>query len=247
MSYKYLSDKNNEAILNYSRQLPLPVSLPDDETFASFYTGKNQLLVEALNIALSGEGFQLIYFWSNPFAGKTHLLHASCSELANQSKTVCYIPLEQYESFSHEVLDGLEYYDLVCLDNIDAIEGNQLWEEAIFDLFNRLYEKQQTCLLITSHSAPMQIGFSLADLVSRLAWGQVYQVIELSDEDKLLALQLRARLRGFEMSDEVAIFLLKRLNRDMRSLCMALEKLDIATITEKRKLTIPFVKEVLSL
>lgn len=167
--------------------------------------------------------------------------------MANRNKTVCYIPLAQYITFSPEILDGLEYCDLVCLDDIDAVKGIAAWEEAIFYLFNRLYEKKRTCLLITGNLPPAQLGLSLPDLGSRLSWGQVYQLTELDDVDKLAALQLRARLRGFEISDEVGLFLLKRLDRDMRSLFTILEKLDIATITEKRKLTIPFVKEVLKL
>ena len=61
------------------------------------------------------------------------------------------------------------------------------------------------------------------------------------------ALQLRARLRGFEMPEDVCRFLLKRLDREMRSLFMTLDQLDHASITAQRKLTIPFVKEILKL
>ena len=69
----------------------------------------------------------------------------------------------------------------------------------------------------------------------------------LSDEDKLQALQLRARLRGFELPEDVGRFLLKRLDREMRTLFMTLDQLDRASITAQRKLTIPFVKEILKL
>lgn len=236
-----------EVILINSQQLPLPVSLPDDETFASFYVGQNQLLLDTLIGALNCQGFNLVYFWSAGAAGRTHLLHAACSEMANKMKTAYYVPLDQFTTFSPEILDGLEQYDLVCLDNIDAIKTNNQWEEAIFDLFNRLYERQQTCFFVTANLPPANLGLQLPDLTSRLTWGQVYQLSNLQDEEKLAALQLRANLRGFEINQDVGLFLLKRLNRDMRSLFTILEKLDIATITKKRKITIPFVKEILSL
>ena len=48
------------------------------------------------------------------------------------------------------------------------------------------------------------------------------------------------------MPEDVCRFLLKRLDREMRSLFMTLDQLDHASITAQRKLTIPFVKEILS-
>ncbi|MBA1845318.1 DnaA regulatory inactivator Hda, partial [Escherichia coli] len=55
------------------------------------------------------------------------------------------------------------------------------------------------------------------------------------------------RLRGFELPEDVGRFLLKRLDREMRTLFMTLDQLDRASITAQRKLTIPFVKEILKL
>jgi arsenate reductase (glutaredoxin) len=94
---------------------------------------------------------------------------------------------------------------------------------------------------------PRQLNLGLPDLASRLDWGQIYKLQPLSDEDKLQALQLRARLRGFELPEDVGRFLLKRLDREMRTLFMTLDQLDRASITAQRKLTIPFVKEILKL
>ena len=225
----------------------LPVSLPDTETFASFYTGYNELLINNLRAVLNKSGFHCLYFWANASSGRTHLLHAACHDLSLSNKLISYIPLEQHLLLTPDILFGLENYDLVCLDNIDQIAGYLQWEEAIFDLFNRLLENSQAKLLITGNNSPKQIPFNLPDLASRLEWGQVYQLNELTDEDKLSALQLRAKLRGFDLSTEVGLFLLKRVERDMRSLFDMLNKLDKATIAEQRKLTIPFIKTVFNL
>lgn len=125
--------------------------------------------------------------------------------------------------------------------------GDELWEMAIFDLYNRILESGKTRLLITGDRPPRQLNLGLPDLASRLDWGQIYKLQPLSDEDKLQALQLRARLRGFELPEDVGRFLLKRLDREMRTLFMTLDQLDRASITAQRKLTIPFVKEILKL
>lgn len=222
--------------------MPLPFILPNNETFDSFYVGNNQLLFESLQTLLDKEGFSVFYIWSASAAGRTHLLHASC-----QNKLASYIPLKQHVLLVPEILQGLDNYDLVCLDDIDAIAGHRDWEEAIFDLFNRLTEKNVSKLLITASAPPKQVPFILPDLVSRLTWGQVYQLKELSDEEKLKALQLRAKLSGFELSTEVGLFLLKRVNRDMRTLFSLMEEFEVATLAQQRKLTIPFIKHILDL
>ncbi|XKM14646.1 DnaA inactivator Hda [Orbaceae bacterium ac157xtp] len=229
------------------QQLTLPISLPDSETFASFYTGDNLLLVNYLKEILNKSGFYSLYYWSKVSAGRTHLLYAACYELSLSNKPICYIPLNQYKIFTPEILLGLEQYDLVCLDDVDKIVGNKIWEEAIFDLFNRLMENNKTKLLITGNASPKQLNFTLPDLASRLEWGQVYQLKELNDDEKLKALQLRASLKGFDLPTEVGHFLLKRVDREMRTLYPLLEQLDKATITEQRKLTIPFIKTIFKL
>ncbi|WP_071998587.1 DnaA inactivator Hda [Escherichia coli] len=258
--------------MNTPAQLSLPLYLPDDETFASFWPGDNSSLLAALQNVLRQEHSGYIYLWAREGAGRSHLLHAACAELSQRGDAVGYVPLDKRTWFVPEVLDGMEHLSLVCIDNIECIAGDELWEMAIFDLYNRILESGKTRLLITgdrpprqlnlglpdlasrldwgqitSDRPPRQLNLGLPDLASRLDWGQIYKLQPLSDEDKLQALQLRARLRGFELPEDVGRFLLKRLDREMRTLFMTLDQLDRASITAQRKLTIPFVKEILKL
>lgn len=207
--------------------------------------GENQLIVDSFANVLAEAGFNAFYIWSAHSAGRTHLLHA-----ANQyerGKLTSYIPLKQYYHLAPDILLGLDDYDVVCLDDIHCIAGDLAWEEAIFDLFNKLTEKNRSKLIITANVPPKQIPFVLPDLSSRLGWGQVYQLKALNDEDKLKALQLRAQLRGFELPTEVGLFLLKRVNRDTRTLFSLLDKFETATLIQQRKLTIPFIKSILNI
>ncbi|WP_283648002.1 DnaA inactivator Hda [Hafnia paralvei] len=234
-------------LLNTPAQLSLPLYLPDDETFASFYSGENSSLLAALQGALQQEHGTYIYFWSREGGGRSHLLHAACAELSQRGEAVGYVPLDKRAYFVPEVLDGMEQLSLVCIDNIECIAGEEEWEMAMFNLYNRILETGRTRLLITGDRPPRQLNLRLPDLASRLDWGQIYKLQPLGDEDKLLALQLRSKLRGFELPEDVGRFLLKRLDREMRTLFMTLDQLDRASITAQRKLTIPFVKEILSL
>lgn len=238
---------NSEVLLNTPAQLSLPLYLPDDETFASFWPGENPSLIAALRCALQQEHGSYLYFWSREGGGRSHLLHAACAELSARGEAVGYVPLDKRTWFVPEVLDGMEQLALVCIDNIECIAGDELWEMALFDLYNRILETGRTRLLITGDRPPRQLNLKLPDLASRLDWGQIYRLQPLSDDDKLQALQLRARLRGFELPEDVGRFLLKRLDREMRTLFMTLDRLDHASISAQRKLTIPFVKEALEL
>ncbi|WP_034916335.1 MULTISPECIES: DnaA inactivator Hda [Erwinia] len=234
-------------LLNTPAQLSLPLYLPDDETFASFWPGENPSLLAALQGALHQQHGSYLYFWSREGGGRSHLLHAACAELSARGEAVGYVPLDKRTWFVPEVLDGMEQLALVCIDNIECIAGDDPWEMAIFDLYNRILESGRTRLLITGDRPPRQLNLTLADLASRLDWGQIYRLHPLSDDDKVQALQLRAKLRGFELPEDVGRFLLKRVDREMRQLFATLDQLDRASISAQRKLTIPFVKEALAL
>lgn len=237
----------NEVFLNTPSQLSLPLYLPDDETFASFYPGENTSLLAALQSMLAQEHGSYLYFWSRKGGGRSHLLHAACAELSKRNQAVGYVPLDKRTWFVPEVMDGMEQLALVTIDNIECIRGDEPWEMAVFNLYNRIQETGRTRLIISGNCPPRQLNLNLPDLASRLDWGQIYRLQPLSDEDKGNALQLRARLRGFELPEDVSRFLLKRLERDMRTLSETLDQLDHASIRAQRKLTIPFVKEILGL
>ncbi len=223
-------------------QLALGVSLQDDATFDNFHFATDQQAVQALKaFSQSALDEPYIYLWGSAGSGRSHLLQASCHELQQQSGLAFYLPLSEVVDYGPAVLEGLDDFDLVCLDDIEAIAGREDWELALFHLFNRLRDSGRK-LLVSADQAPAQLPLQLADLASRLSWGLIYQLQGLSDEDKLAALKLRAKRRGFELTDEVAQYILHRSPRDMRELFVVLERLDRASLSAQRKVTIPFVK-----
>jgi DnaA family protein len=230
-------------------QLTLSVQLPDDETFASFQSESNEIVVQQVRHFLDhmkddNKQVHSLYLFGLTGVGKSHLLHASCAYADTLGITSLCLSFSELTQLSVDVLDGLENIDLVCLDDIQLIAGNKKWQQGVFDLYNRMVE-QNKCLIITGDQSAAQLNISLPDLVSRLSWGLTEQLKPLSDNEKSFALQYRAQQRGLTMSDEVASFLINRLSRDMTSLIAALEQLDQASIREQRRITIPFIKDVL--
>jgi len=230
-------------------QLALSVQLPDDETFTSYKSITNHGITTQLKSFIEQSQLNQInsfYLFGLPAVGKSHLLHACSAHASQLSKSsVCLSCLELIK-LPVEVLDGLENIDIICLDDIHLIAGNTLWQQAVFDLYNRVVEHDK-CLIITGAENISQLGISLPDLVSRLSWGYSEQMKELKDSEKTIALQYRANQRGLMLADDVVAFLLSRLSRDMNSLIKVLDTLDKASIREQRKITIPFIKDVLEI
>lgn len=227
--------------MNAIAQLPLAVQLPADETFATYEPGTNVQLLEVLRQQQQG----MVYLWGRNGVGKSHLLHALC---AQTDQPLMYLPLAELKNtVQPQVLQGLEQYSLLCLDDIDAVVADTLWCVELFALFNRVRDANHGLLVITAKHAPAALNVAIADVHSRLQWGLTLQVKPLTDEHKAIALQTRAKNLGLSLSEETAQFMVQRLGRDMRSLMRCLTTLDSASIAAKRRLTIPFVKDVLAI
>ncbi len=216
---------------------------PAHMTFANFYGGQNQNVVDYLEQALLTQK-NSVYLWGSHGCGLTHLLHALCETASQQQKTTMYVPLKDASLYTPEILANVEQVDILCLDDIDAVIGQTLWEEALFDAYNRIRDNH-TIWVCTAKSSVRGLNCTLADLQSRLSWGEVFHIELLSEEERTVVLQLRAKERGMIVSDEVIHFLLNHYQRDLGALLLLLEKLDSASLAEKKRLTIPFVKEVL--
>ncbi len=222
-----------------THQLPLGITLRDNAAFENYFSGGNGEALFALQQCAEGMGEQFIYLWGAQGTGKSHLLQAVCKTAGG----AVYLPLSEKESMTPEMLDGLETMDIVCIDDIDRIAGDEVWETQIFNLFNRIRDTGHR-LIISGSAKPTDVKINLPDLVSRLAWGLTLHLQQLNDDDKLSALQLRAGKRGFDLPDNVGRYLLNHNTRDLSSLFDLLDHLDEASLAAQRKLTIPFVKEV---
>ncbi|WP_413702134.1 DnaA ATPase domain-containing protein [Psychromonas sp. KJ10-10] len=121
----------------------LALKFPDDETFASFYPGQNATLITQLKNSVVGAGEPVLYMWGEAGSGRSHLLHALCSEVDERGDSVAYIPLHHHQGMSLDIFENMENMTLLCIDNIDAIAGNDQWEKALFDFYNRWVDSKE--------------------------------------------------------------------------------------------------------
>lgn len=217
-------------------QLPLALRLRPASSLDSFVAGDNAALLAALSTAPLSPGPW--FLWGEPGVGRTHLLEGC---VRAHAAAACLLPASELAGLSPAVLDGLEQYPVLAIDDIDVLAGQRQWEEGLFHLYNRQREAGGA-LLFSAAAPPAECGFGLPDLVSRLAAGGVWRVRPLEDAGLVALVQGRGQAMGLEVSDEVARYLVSRSTRSAPALVALLEQLDRLALSRQRRLTVPFIR-----
>jgi DnaA family protein len=225
-------------------QLPLALALPDHARFETFVAGANRSALEHVRAVAAGEPDKL-WLFGPAASGKTHLLQAACCSAALAGKRAMYLALREEFATEPTILGGLENLDLLALDRVEQAAGEEAWERELFVLLTELAARR-TGLIVAARTPPAASGFRLRDLASRAAGMVSYRLAPLDDRDRLDALLARAAERGLEIDEGAAEYLLNRVDRDMAALGRWLERLDHASLAEQRKVTIPFIRELLA-
>lgn len=225
------------------RQLPLGVRLRDRAEFASYVGATNPEGVRHLVAVADGEQTGAVWLHGPSGAGKTHLLQATCARAARRVRSG-YVPVMQFQRADPSVLTEWRDLDCLCIDDVGWIAGKPAWERALFSLY-RDFDERGAPLIVAANEAPADLAWTLKDIGSRWSASHIFRLQELDEAGRLEALQLRARLRGMDLPDETIRYLQRRYPRDMQTLYNLLDTLDDAALSAQRRLTVPFVREVL--
>lgn len=205
-----------------------PVATP---TFENFICGRNAELLAALKAASLGS-HSCIYLWGAPGSGRTHLLQAAVSGAREHGLHASYFASSARIDWRHANCA------LTAIDDIGLLD-----EEAQLSLLS-LYLREAPGVLIASGSLPPAHLALRRDLATRLGSGLVYQVHAIDDQEKSTALRAHAAKRGFALSDEVLSHLLNHGRRDLPWLLAMVNALDRYSLSAKRTVTVPLLKEL---
>jgi len=225
-------------------QLPLQFEFQSNQKFNTFYPADNQEVITHLKNILINDDL-LTFLWGEPATGKTHLLQATSLESSALDQSTFYFSLNKLTLPSADMLNGLESFDLVCFDNIEQISGNDEWEQAFFNFFN-CHRDANKRLLLSASCPPKFLDMQLPDLKTRMAWGLTLKLAPLNEQQQLQALIYKAHELGFEVPLNVGRFLMTHYARDLPSIWSLLQQIEQATLAAQRKLTIPFLKQIMS-
>jgi len=247
-----------------TQQLTLPVNLKQEITFNNFYGEANTKAATILQRLIVEQNETLIYIAGPNGSGKTHLLISALAYLEELNVSVCYFSLK--DLFEHllepsemqNFFESLGSYSMVILDDLDAAFQNRskespsseidailAFEKSLFNLFN-LFKMTGQQLLLSAKPVPGQLNVELPDLASRLKSGLLINLIAMNDMQKEQFLQTVALQKGLSLDEGLSAYIIKRSGRDLRELLSVLETLDQASLSEKRKLSVPFAKKILN-
>jgi DnaA family protein len=219
------------------RQLALELASPPAPTLDNFVTGANAEVVAALRALVGGAPAErFIYLWGAPGSGRSHLLRAVLKSLSDAGRRV-----RLYGLGETPLADEVD--EVVGVDDVQTLDGQA--QINLFNIFNNLKESSGV-LVVTGDCPPARLSLR-ADLLTRLAWGLVYEVHALSEDDRRAAVLDYANARGFMLPPEVSDYLLARVPRDLSSLRVLVDTLDRVSMEQKRAVTVPLAREVLQL
>lgn len=213
----------------------LPTNIP---SLLNFIPGQNDELITMLNRALQqNENERFFYIWGNLGCGKSHLLQSIVNYFIDRQRPAYYFPGEIPAQFEIN-----EDVDCVAVDDVEKLDENA--QLRLFNIYNQLRDSAFSLFIVSGNTAPSQLNLR-QDVLTRLCWGLVYQVHELTENEKIEALQMHALNRGFTLESHICQFLLRHSRRDLSSLVMTLDELDRYSLAHQRKVTLPLVRKLL--
>jgi len=221
------------------QQLPLKVDPVNPQTLGNFL-GSEQIKA---HLHLLGKN-ERVYLWGDAGCGKSHLLRACCLDRASQPGGSYYLDLMKQ---TEAILMQQQFAEtgFLAIDNLQVLAGKREQEQALLEAYEAVRKSEQSWLL-AAITTPVMSGFLLPDLVSRLESCTVYQLHQPQEQQKRQALQQRARMLGFDLSDPVVDYLMLRSARDMHALFAILDQLDTVSLIEQRKVTVPLLRQLLA-
>ncbi len=227
-----------------SGQMPLRLRWPARQRFEHFVVGANALAMAACVRAARESDAPWVYLSGPAGSGKSHLLLAACQHASSAGRSAQYLSLADLPAQPDQAIRGLGGTNLVALDNLDALPGQAELQHALFDLYNRL--RSESAVMLFASSAPVQaLSLELRDLVSRLGACTQIPLRPLDEPARRSLLRDSAAARGMELDDKVLDWLFRYHARDLGSLGQLLDRLDQASLAQHRRITIPFLRELL--
>jgi DnaA family protein len=225
------------------RQFPLDLRWPPHQRLDAFWPGANVSALQGVTAVANG-GDAWLYLHGPAGTGKSHLLIGACRAVIDANRPARYVSLTQLPAPRADAIAAVDAEGLLAIDDVQAIAGERGAERALFDLYNRA-KAADGRMLFAAGASPAELGVTLPDLVSRLAMCTQCALRPLDDAGRRAMLRVLAGRLGLRLDDEVLDWWFARQPRDPASLVALLQRADRASLAAQRRITIPFLRELL--
>ncbi len=259
------SFKKESVILPEVDQLEFQEFKVDKETnlnpryiFDSFVVGSfNELSYAAASAVAKDPGavYNPLFIYGGVGLGKTHLLEAIGNEIVKdfKKKKVKYIPSEKFTS---EVVSGIKNHnmelfkskyrkvDVLIIDDIQFLAGKEKTQEEFFNIFNVLYENNKQ-IILSSDRPPKAISALAERLRSRFEGGMIADIGIPDFETRIAILKMKAQEKKVDLPEEIYQYIASVIQRNIRELEGALNRLIFYQKLNKQELSVEVVKTLL--
>jgi len=213
-------------------------SLNPRYTFENFVVGPfNELAQAAAEAAAKNPGqvYNPLFIYGGVGLGKTHLLQAIGNEVIKNfpQRKVKYTPSEKFtagvvSSIRNREMESFkskyQAIDVLIIDDIQFLAGKEKTQEEFFHTFNALYEKNKQ-IVLSSDRPPKAIPALAERLRSRFEGGMIADISYPDYETRIAILKAKCLERKVELQDEVLGYIASNIQRNIRELEGALNRL----------------------
>ncbi len=207
-------------------------------TFDNFIIGPFNELAHAAAWASAkkpGLVYNPLFIYGGVGLGKTHLLQALGNAVIKNfsQKKVRYIPAEKFTAGvvssikNHDMEDFKTKYraiDVLILDDVQFLAGKEKTQEEFFHTFNTLYEANKQ-IILSSDRPPKAIPALAERLRSRFEGGMIGDIGYPDYETRVAILKAKSQERGVSFSEEILDYVASNIQRNIRELEGALNRL----------------------
>jgi chromosomal replication initiator protein len=233
-------------------------NLNSDFTFETFVSGKSNQLARAASFQVGenpGGAYNPLFIYGGVGLGKTHLMHAVGNMIVKTrpGARVVYLHSERFvadmvRALQHNAINEFKRFyrtvDALLIDDIQFFAKKERSQEEFFHTFNALLEGQQQVIL-TCDRYPKEVDGLEDRLKSRFGWGLTAAIEPAELETRVAILLSKASQGNIDLPSDVAFFIAKRIQSNIRELEGALRRVIASARFTGSPITIDLTREAL--
>lgn len=227
-------------------------------TFENFVEGKSNQLARAAATQVAenaGHAYNPLFIYGGVGLGKTHLMHAIGNYILqkNPDAKVLYLHSERFvadmiKALQRNAMNEFKRFyrsvNALLIDDIQFFAGKDRSQEEFFHTFNALLDGQQQ-IVLTCDRYPKEISGLEERLQSRFGWGLTVAIEPPELETRVAILMSKAEQLRVHLPHEVAFFIAKNIQSNVRELEGALKRVIANAHFTGQSITIDFTRDAL--
>jgi len=206
--------------------------------FDNFIVGPFNEMAHAASLAIiknPGTVYNPLFIYGGVGLGKTHLLQAIGNQITKDlpQKKIRYMSSERFttdivSAIREHTVDGFRALyrelDVLVIDDIQFLAGKEKTQEELFHTFNVLYEKGRQ-IVFSSDRPPKAIPALEERLRSRFEGGMIADIDTPDFETRMAILKTKVQEKNVSIDSEVCEYIASHIQRNIRELEGALNRL----------------------